>query len=325
MSPDRIPDVHSNVKWFSREDPKFKVVVCMPAYNEERFVASTVLKCKRYFKNVFVVDDCSQDHTGRMAKRAGAKVIYHRQNQGYGGALRTCFRIGKQEKADCLVIIDSDGQHDANHIPSLVDPIKNGEADLVIGSRFKSKAARKEIPKYRMFGIQTITQVFNLGTNMALTDSQSGYRAYSRKALEEIKITSDKMDASMEILFDAKDAKIKIKEVPVVVRYKGVEGSSEDPMGHGFRVLSNTFKLIRERYPVRFFGIMGILSLLLIIPVIWYSRAYHMPPTGLLPLGAMFMVTFLGIIGSFFIFTGIMLHGVNRVTKKLVELTESKE
>ena len=86
------------------------------------------------------------ESVAKMARKAGALVFRHGSNQGYGGALRTCFKIGKEEKADCLVIIDSDGQHDPDYIPSLVNPIKNKEADLVIGSRFKTKRSRKEIP-----------------------------------------------------------------------------------------------------------------------------------------------------------------------------------
>ena len=299
----------------------FKVLICMPAYNEEKYVASTVIKCMRYTEDVFVVDDSSKDETSSVARMAGARVIKHNKNLGYGGALRTCFLLGKKYNADCLVILDSDGQHDPKYIPDLVGPVRRGEADLVIGSRFKTRDARKKVPNYRMLGIQTITQVFNLGTNMALSDSQSGFRAYGKNALNHIKVTSDRMDASMEILFDAKDHKFRIKEVPIIVKYKGVEGSSEDPVGHGMRVLGNTIKLIRERYPVRFFGGAGILTLLMIIPVFIIGRTFFKPPTGILPLGAMFLATFLGIMGSFLLFVGVMLHGVNRITKKVIQIT----
>jgi len=114
-----------------------KVIIAMPAYNEEKYVASTVLKCKKHFDDVIVIDDHSADMTGKMAQRAGARVVRHRKNQGYGGALRTAFLLGKEQNADCLVILDSDGQHDPNEIPRLVEPILKRKADLVIGSRFK--------------------------------------------------------------------------------------------------------------------------------------------------------------------------------------------
>lgn len=311
---------YETVKRHGNERSGFKVVLCMPAYNEEKYVASTVLKCQKFHRNIFVIDDCSTDDTKRVAELAGAKVVRHKTNQGYGGALRTCFMIGKREKADCLVILDSDGQHDPNAVPDLVEPIRNGEFDLVIGSRFKSKEARKKVPAYRMVGIQTITQVFNLGTAMDITDSQSGFRAYSKNALDHIKVTSDRMDASMEILFDAKDAKMKIKEVPIVVKYEGVEGSSEDPIGHGFRVLSNTVRMVRERYPVRFFGGAGGLLIFLIPFVMLYAQTFYDWESGFLPPGAMFVVMFLGILGGFLVFTGVMLHGVNRISKKMVDL-----
>jgi glycosyltransferase involved in cell wall biosynthesis len=297
-----------------------KIVVCMPAYNEEDCIAYTVLKCQKYAKDIFVIDDRSKDRTAAIAWSLGAKVVSHRENLGYGGAIRTCFLIGQREKADCLVILDSDGQHDPDFIPALTAPIENDEADLVIGSRFISGKGRKKVPIYRMLGIQTITQVFNLGTNMALTDSQSGFRAYSRKALNAIKVTSDRMDASMEILFESKDNRFRIKEVPVEVQYVGLRGSSERPFSHGFAVLTNTMRMIRERYPIRFFGWGGIISITLTIPVFIYSKMNYNVGTGVLPIGSMFIITFLAILGSFMIFTGIMLQGVNRITEKIIEI-----
>jgi len=297
-----------------------KTVVCMPAYNEEDCIAYTVLKCQKYTGDVYVIDDRSKDRTAEIARSLGAKVVSHKENLGYGGAIRTCFLIGKREGADCLVIIDSDGQHDPASIPDLTGPIEKGEADLVIGSRFMTRGARKSVPMYRMFGIQTITQVFNLGTNMALTDSQSGFRAYSKKALNSIKVTSDRMDASMEILFESKDRKFRIKEVPVMVQYKGLKGSSERPFSHGFGVLSHTMRMIRERYPIRFFGWGGLISLALTVPVFIYSKLNYNVDTGVLPIGSMFIITFLSILGSFMIFTGIMLQGVNRITERILEI-----
>jgi glycosyltransferase involved in cell wall biosynthesis len=292
----------------------------MPAYNEEDTIAYTIFKCLKHSKHIFVVDDCSKDRTGEIATRCGAKVLTHKTNQGYGGAIRSCFLIGKKEKADCLVILDSDGQHDPDFIPSLVEPIIDGEADLTIGSRFISHNGRSKVPVYRMFGIQTITQVFNLGTNMMLTDSQSGFRAYSKKALSSIKVTSDRMDASMEILFESKDRKYKIKEIPIEVEYDGLKGSSERPISHGIGVLSNTLKMIRERYPVRFFGWTGVVFIFLNIPVFLYSKAMFEVTSGSLPIGAMFLITFLSILGSFMIFTGIMLQGVNHITQTILEI-----
>ncbi|MBN1390762.1 MAG: glycosyltransferase family 2 protein [Candidatus Thermoplasmatota archaeon] len=322
MSPDRDTSFKDDIILYSSDEDDFKVVVCMPAFNEENYVASTVLKCRRYCRNVFVVDDCSGDRTSEMAIKAGAKVVRHAENQGYGGALRSCFKIGQSENADCLVVIDSDGQHDPDHIPSLIEPVKKRKADIVIGSRFKSKDAMKEIPRYRMVGIQAITQTFNLGTNMSISDSQSGYRAYSKKALKEIRITTDRMDASMEVLFDANDAHLKIVEVPIVVKYEGLKGSSEAPLGHGFRVIGNTMRMVRERHPLRFFLYLGGFMIFLIPFVILYTQLNYEWNTGLLPIGTMFIVTFLGIIGSFLIFTGIMLHGVNRISAKMIDIIE---
>jgi len=297
-----------------------KVIICMPAYNEEDTIGTMVLRCREHSNYVYVVNDCSRDRTEGIARRAGAIVVSHETNLGYGGAVRTSFLIAKREKADCLVILDADGQHDPGSIPELTGPIIAKEADVVIGSRFKSRSALHKVPFYRMLGIQTITQVFNLGANMALTDSQSGFRAYSKDALDSIRVTSDRMDASMEILFDAKERRFRILEVPIEVRYVGVKGSSEKPISHGVKVLTHTLKLVRERFPLRFFGSVGVFLIFLILPVVIYSIASFNVSTGLLPIGSMFVITFLGILGSFFIFTGLMLQGINRFKERLVQM-----
>ena len=128
------------------------------------------------------------------------------------------------------------------------------------------------------------------------------------------------MDASMEILFDAKEHKFKIPEVPIVVKYEGVEGSSESPVSHGMKVLGQTIRLIRERYPLRFFGWSGGALIFFIPFVILYAKTYHPVETGIMPLGGMFVITTMGIVGTFLIFTGVMLHGVSRVSQRVLKI-----
>ena len=160
-----------------------KIVIGIPAYNEEKNIASIILKLKKITNTIVVCDDGSSDMTSEIAKENGAIVVSHEQNQGYGSAIRTIFLKAKELDADMLITFDADGQHRIEDIEKVILPIKNNQADIVIGSRFLENSSK--IPKYRKLGINIITKVTNSTINEKITDSQSGFRAYNRKTLEK--------------------------------------------------------------------------------------------------------------------------------------------
>lgn len=147
-----------------------KIIACIPAYNEERTIASVVLKAMKYVNKVIVCDDGSEDLTGEIARRLGAEVVRHERNMGYGAALSTLFNKAREVKADIMVILDADGQHNPDDIPRLLKPIIDGEADIVIGSRFIG-GLKGEIPAYRELGIKAITRLVKTMTYSDLTDA----------------------------------------------------------------------------------------------------------------------------------------------------------
>ncbi len=163
---------------------KPKVIAAIPCFNEERCIGSVVIKAKRFVESVIVIDDGSTDATAEVATGAGAEVYQHGKNRGYGAAIRSALEKGRQLGADVLVILDGDGQHDPRDIPKLIKPLLDGEADVVIGSRFLGKG--KKPPFYRRLGQHALTAATNLGSGQKVTDSQSGFRAYSAKALKEM-------------------------------------------------------------------------------------------------------------------------------------------
>ncbi|MEM4610735.1 MAG: glycosyltransferase family 2 protein, partial [Thermoproteota archaeon] len=221
------------------------IVACIPAFNEEKTIASVVVKAMRHVDKVIVCDDGSTDLTREIAEKLGAKVIAHERNMGYGSALNSLFNEAGVEDAEIIVTLDADGQHNPDDIPRVIEPILRGEADIVIGSRFLDESG-KQIPRYREVGVKTITKLANKASYSELTDAQSGFRAYSRKALEKLKPSEMGMGASTEILVKAYENGFRVKEVPVKIKYEG-ETSSQNPVSHGLEVVMSTVKHLSIR------------------------------------------------------------------------------
>ena len=229
-----------------------KIIIGIPAYNEEKNIASIILKLKKITDTIVVCDDGSTDLTPQIAKENGAIVVSHEQNRGYGSAIRTIFLKAKELDADMLVTFDADGQHRIEDIEKVVLPIKNNQADIVIGSRFLENSSK--IPKYRKLGINIITKVTNSTINEKITDSQSGFRAYNRKTLEKINPTEKGMGISTEILIKASNVGLAIVEVPITVLY-AKDTSTHNPVSHGTSVLISTIKFTSIEHPLKFYGI----------------------------------------------------------------------
>jgi glycosyltransferase involved in cell wall biosynthesis len=222
--------------------PNIKVIAAIPAYNEAKHIANTVYDTKRYADKVIVVDDGSIDNTGRLAKEAGARVVVHKANRGYGGAVQTCLATAMQLKADIVVTLDGDGQHAPSDIDNIIAPIRRQEADIVVGSRFLND--HNKIPFYRKAGICVITWLYNVGSAVRVSDAQSGFRAYSRKALHQLlPLKENGMSISIEILIKARQLGLQVCEVPITCLYHG-DGSTLNPVAHGIGVALST---IRQR------------------------------------------------------------------------------
>jgi len=279
------------------------IVACIPAYNEELTIAKVVLKAKKYVDKVIICDDGSTDMTAEIAEACGAEVIRHERNMGYGAAIGSLFRRARDVRADIMVTLDADGQHDPDYIPRLIEPVMRGEADIVIGSRFL--AGEADIPAYRRIGIKIINWVAGRGSNKTL-DTQSGFRAYSRKAVEAILPTEMGMGVSTEILLRAEERGLKVKEVPVKIIYDVERPSKMNPITHGLDVIFSTIKHLSTRHPLMFYGIPGILCLLIALTAgIMLIHLFNLTRYFSLPL-AVVAVGF-GLLGAILCSTAIML------------------
>ena len=238
-----------------------KITIGIPAYNEEKNIALIITKLKKITDSIIVCDDGSSDLTGEIARELGAVVISHPKNMGYGAAIRSLFLKATELDLDGLITMDADGQHRIEDVNSVFKPINDEVADIVIGSRFLDKKS-EEMPNYRKVGIKIITKVTNLSIKEKLTDSQSGFRAYSKKTLEKITPSDDGMGVSTEILIKSSNLGLIIAEVPIKVNYEG-DTSTHDPLSHGTSVILSTLKFTSIHNPLKFYGIPGIIFLII--------------------------------------------------------------
>ena len=229
-----------------------KVVVGIPAYNEEKNIAKIIVNLKKVADQIIVCDDGSTDSTSTIAESLGAIVIKHHKNLGYGSAIRDIFLKAKEIDAELLVTIDADGQHKIEDIKKVIKPVVDGQADISIGSRFLEES--NNAPKYRKLGIKIITKVTNSSLSEKITDAQSGFRAYNNKVLQSLTPSDSGMGISTEILIKSSRLGLKIAEVPTDIRYEG-DTSTQNPVSHGTDVLLSTLKYISIERPLRFYGI----------------------------------------------------------------------
>ena len=230
-------------------------IACIPAYNEESHIETLVKSTKKHVDSVVVCDDGSTDDTANIAKKAGAIVISHKTNKGYGAAIISLFNYARENNAEFMFTIDGDGQHNPDEIPLLLNTMTQHNVDVVIGSRFLNQTT--EAPGYRQRGIKIITSAANYGTDLKVSDSQSGFRAYSKIAIGAIHPTEENMSISTEILFKISNKGLSLAEIPITVSYDG-DTSEHNPISHGVSVLANTIKYVSIKHPLQFYGFPGI-------------------------------------------------------------------
>ena len=250
-----------------------KIIIVIPAFNEEKNIASIITKLMNITDTIIVCNDGSSDLTSEIAEKMGALVINHKKNLGYGGAIRSIFLKAKELEGDVLVTFDADGQHRIEDIENVTTPIINQEADLVIGSRFLDDS-EKEVPQYRKVGIKLITKITNASIKEKLTDSQSGFRAYSKKVVDELNPSELGMGISTEILIKASSKNFKILEVPIKILYSG-DTSTHNPISHGSSVILSTIKYTSIEHPLKFYGIPSIIFFIVGISFTYISAQYY--------------------------------------------------
>ena len=250
-----------------------KIIIGIPAFNEEKNIARIITELSNISDEIIVCNDGSTDLTSKIAEKMGAVVINHEKNLGYGGAIRSIFLKAKEIQGDVLVTFDADGQHRVEDIQQVLDPIINNNADLVIGSRFLDES-EKEVPQYRKIGIKVITKITNTTIKKQLTDSQSGFRAYSKEVLNNLNLSELGMGISTEILIKASSKDFRILEVPIKIIYSG-DTSTHNPISHGSSVILSTIKYTSIEHPLKFYGIPSMIFFIIGVSFTYLSAQYY--------------------------------------------------
>jgi len=296
----------------SREGPRTpRILVAIPCLNEESTIGSVVLKARQHADEVVVVDDGSTDDTGEVAALAGAHVIRHSRNLGKGLALRSAWLYARELNPEALVVLDGDHQHDPNDIPRIVTPILDDDADVVLGFRWGKTSG---MPSYRRVGKRVLDYATSLAVKDGMvTDSQCGYRAFSREAVRAIEPSESGLAIESQMLMDAQEQGLRIQETSIDARYD-LGASIETPLRHGTKVLGAIILLVSEKRPLLYFGIGGLLLLVagailgIHVVQLFYGK-------GELAVGYSFLVVLFEVLGILSIFTGIMLNAMRRLAE----------
>lgn len=287
--------------------------MCIPAYNEESVIGTVVQNCLKYSDKVVVCDDGSTDQTASNAEKAGATVLRHSTNKGKGAAMHTLFDFAKNSEADVIITIDGDGQFLPEEINKLVTPITEKSVDIVIGYRFENN---DEMPSYRKFGNKFFDKMTSMASDLQLRDTQSGFRSYSKKAINSINFTTNGFGADSEILIDAAKKGLKISEEKITVLYNtGGKTSTKNPISHSGDVFGSLIEHIALKHPLKFLGIPGIILLIIgtvfsiVVISIFNDIRYFSIPSTLVALGSL-------LIGLMLLLMSVVLFSIQRAFKK---------
>jgi glycosyltransferase involved in cell wall biosynthesis len=233
----------------------------MPAYNEERLIGKAILKIPRKLTNVdkvevLVIDDGSTDKTVDNAIQAGVdKIVSHKTNMGVGAAFMTGIRNAISMNADIVVTVDGDGEANTDEIPELIDPIINKQFDVVIGQRFL-KNIPSNYSKKNLIGNKIFTKIVSFVAGHKFSDTQSGYRAYSKDAISDISVVNA-FTYTQEVLLDLHFKGYKIGDVPISFTYRNDSKQTRSLTRYTLRALSIITRSLIFHRPIMAFGLFG--------------------------------------------------------------------
>lgn len=289
-------------------------IVCIPAYNEENTISDIISRSLKFADKVIVCDDGSTDSTSKKAKDSGATVINHVKNSGKGTALKSLFEYIKKSNFDVAVTIDGDGQFLPEEMEKLIEPILKNGVDVVIGNRFSNS---EEMPAYRKTGNKVLDKITKLASDLPVEDSQSGYRAYSSKAINTLSFHTSGFGIDSEILIDAVNKNLTISEQPVTVLYDtGFKTSTKNPVSHSSGVLSSLLQLIAINHPLRYLGIPGFILLIIglsfsvLVMSMFNEDRYFSIPSTLIAIGTL-------VIGLMLMLMSVVLYSISQMSKRL--------
>ena len=298
------------------ESQELKTLAVIPCYNEETTIGSIVLKTKRYVDEVLVIDDGSVDDTSKIAKEAGATVISHKTNKGKSAVVKTGFKHALKKDFDYIVTLDGDGQHNPDEIPLILNNLINNGGNIDISIGFRS-GNTTEMPRWRRVGKRVLDYTTSFGSGGMLTDSQSGFRAFNKKAVKGItsRLNGDAFCVESEQLIRAHELGLGVGHTHISCKYKNLDTSTKDPTSHGFSVLGYILWVVAEKRPLLFIGVPGfILVIVGLFLGILTLQSYNQ--TSIFPISSAILTSVFLIIGTIGMFFGLMLNTLPRIIQR---------
>jgi len=296
------------------KNPEKRTLAIIPCFNEENTIGSIILKTKRYVDNVLVIDDGSNDETTKIAKDAGAIVLTHKTNKGKSAAIKTGFKYAIAKQFDYVVTIDGDGQHNPAEIPTLLGNVMNNGHDISIGFRSGNTT---EMPNWRRLGKRVLDYTTSFGTGGLVTDSQCGFRAFNKKAVETIvpRLNGEAFTVESEQLIKAHELGLNIINTDVSCKYNNLDTSTKNPASHGISVLNYVIWLVAEKRPLLFIGVPGFILMLLGLFFGIQTLQYY-NQTHVFQISHAILVSILLIIGVLAMFMGLVLNVLPGIIKR---------
>jgi glycosyltransferase involved in cell wall biosynthesis len=285
----------------------------IPCYNEETTIRRVINKTKDYVDEVLVIDDGSCDNTSKIAKDAGARVITNRINRGKSAGIRMGFKYALERKFDFVVTLDGDGQHNPKEIPVLLNDVKNNGHDITLGTRWGDTT---EMPLWRKFGKRVLDYITGLGNGGHITDSQCGFRAFNRKAIENLvpKLNGYGFTIESEQLIRAHETGLKFTNKRISCYYKDLNTSTKTPTSHALSVLRYVICNIAKRKSFLKISLPGFIFILIGL-LIGIQTLILLTQTNLVNIGYAILVTLFLAIGTIAVFTGMFLEIVPALFK----------
>jgi len=218
-----------------------KIYIVIAAYNEEKSISKVIKDLKKGgYNNIVVVDDGSKDKTFSIVEKSGAHALRHFINRGQGAALKTGIDYALLQGADIIVTFDADGQHLVSEIKRMTDPVRKGEVEVTLGSRFLDD--KTELPLKKRIVLKGAIFLIQIMYGVKLSDAHNGFRAFSKKAAKKIEINADRMEHASEIVEEIHTKKIKFKEVPVTIRYTDYSQQKGQSVWNSFKIFAKMVK-----------------------------------------------------------------------------------
>ncbi len=295
-------------------------IAIIPCYNEEATIGSIVAKAKHFVNEVLVIDDGSSDSTSDIARDIGATVITHKTNKGKSAGIKTGFRYALNNNYDYVITLDGDAQHDPSEIPLLLNSVKSNGHDITIGTRYGQST---EMPLWRKFGKRVLDYTTSFGNGGFVTDSQCGFRAFNKKAVENIlpRLKGRSFSVESEQLIRAHETGLKIDSERISCKYKDLDTSTKAPATHGLSVLSYVIWLVAERRPLLFLSLPGFICAILGVLLGFYALQSY-TQTNMFNILYFIIASILLIIGVIIGLIGLLLNVLPGIIKRSTGITD---